>query len=976
MKRTLGSGAAEPGLADTTLHLTETRNALNQITRDLHAPIGATGMSAFRAIADLVRAKGLGLPPPSMSVAGTATWTKSDYETILEAAKAYAKVTQTSGPAQSHPWRGVCNEALEPTDLDRIAWAAPRAASKLRDLAKRADLAAPLLPSDGPTSLASIARLKRFAELLAWAPESCAEAVARLHPLSVSQLARAEEMIGEAAQLVTGIATETRAFRAAALQAETASVRARLAAGTSWFKRWKRTYRAASAELASWLTGPVPKSAAERVSLVDRLIDLKAKRTGFENLSSKAQTLFGPLWQGEATDLPSLRLVIAWLRRVREEGFGFDLTPALARLEKPVLQAYLTRLTDDEMTAGAALKSVISRLDLDSTAAFGPSSINDVGLTDIAVRLDGWASRVGRYSEWSKLAAADRTLRSYGLSVLADRIAAGALAPAGAVEEVRHARAEFLWKFARERNPMLSQLRDKDRTELVETFRQLETDRRQLAAGLIRARHWAQIPRGAVGDMGVIRGEIARKRGHMPIRKLMHRAGPTIQKIKPVFLMSPISIAQFIPPGAMKFDLLVIDEASQVRPEDALGVIARAKQIVVVGDAKQLPPTNFFNRLLSDDDVVEDGDGGDEGGEMDALAGAARAAQLESILTLCEARGVGTKMLRWHYRSKHPSLIEVSNDAFYDRRLFLPPSPVSGRDGEGFILKRVLGAYDRGGKRTNEIEAKAIVEALIDHADRNSDKSIGIVTFSTAQRDLILNLVDDARRREPALEGFLNDQVDETFVKNLENAQGDERDHILISVGYGPRAVGGRLDSMNFGPVSTDGGQRRLNVLFTRAGYCCEVFCSFDPADIDTARATSEGVKVLKRYLTFADTGRLDEPKATGEDYDSPFEEDVAREIKSFGFLADPQVGTAGFQIDLGVRDPEYAGRYILAVECDGAAYHGALWARERDRLRQEILEGQGWRFHRIWSTDWFYRRSEEINRLRTALEMARARAG
>ena len=171
----------------------------------------------------------------------------------------------------------------------------------------------------------------------------------------------------------------------------------------------------------------------------------------------------------------------------------------------------------------------------------------------------------------------------------------------------------------------------------------------------------------------------------MPICKLMQRVGRTIQKVKPVFLMSPISVAQFIPPGGMEFDLLVIDEASQVRPEDALGVIARAKQMVVVGDAKQLPPTNFFNRLLSDDDINEN-DEGDADTGTEALAGSARVAELESVLTLCEARGVNTKMLRWHYRSRHPSLIEVSNDAFYGRSLFLPPSPVTGRDGEGFVL--------------------------------------------------------------------------------------------------------------------------------------------------------------------------------------------------------------------------------------------------------------------------------------------------
>ncbi|MGH7716775.1 MAG: AAA domain-containing protein, partial [Vulcanimicrobiaceae bacterium] len=405
--------------------------------------------------------------------------------------------------------------------------------------------------------------------------------------------------------------------------------------------------------------------------------------------------------------------------------------------------------------------------------------------------------------------------------------------------------------------------------------------------------------------------------------------------------MSPISVAQFLPPGTLEFDLLLIDEASQVRPEDALGIIARAKQMAVVGDAKQLPPTNFFNRLLSDEDEA---DNDEDVKAPEPSAAVVKIAELESILTLCEARGVGSKMLRWHYRSRHPSLIEVSNEAFYDRSLFLPPSPVNDRDGDGLAFVRVPGSYDRGGKRVNEIEAKAIVERLTAHARRHPSRSIGVVTFSTAQRDLISNLLEDARRREPALDAFVSDQHEEVFVKNLENVQGDERDHIVVSIGYGPRAPNGKLDSMNFGPVSSDGGPRRLNVLFTRARHRCEVFCSFDPGDIDTERAKSEGARILKRYLDYAQTGILNQPTATGDDHDSPFEADVAAVVRAFGYIVDAQVGTAGFKIDLGVRDSARPGRYILAIECDGATYHGALWARERDRLRQEILEGQGWR--------------------------------
>jgi very-short-patch-repair endonuclease len=212
------------------------------------------------------------------------------------------------------------------------------------------------------------------------------------------------------------------------------------------------------------------------------------------------------------------------------------------------------------------------------------------------------------------------------------------------------------------------------------------------------------------------------------------------------------------------------------------------------------------------------------------------------------------------------------------------------------------------------------------------------------------------------------------FVKNLENVQGDERDVIIISIGYGPRIIGARLDSMHFGPVSAEGGERRLNVLFTRARVRCEVFTSFNSEDIDLARTTKEGARVLKRYLRFAERGTLDLPLPTGAGADSPFEEAVARAIVEIGFGVEAQVGSAGFKIDLAVKHPDQPGRYILAVECDGATYHSARWARERDRLRQEILEDLGWSFHRIWSTDWFYNPKRERQRLAEAIQFAKAR--
>jgi hypothetical protein len=294
----------------------------------------------------------------------------------------------------------------------------------------------------------------------------------------------------------------------------------------------------------------------------------------------------------------------------------------------------------------------------------------------------------------------------------------------------------------------------------------------------------------------------------------------------------------------------------------------------------------------------------------------------------------------------------VSNREFYENGLVLPPSPLQEDPDYGLCFTKVDGAYDRGGKRDNRKEGEAIVKKVADHARVTPTLSLGIVTFSFAQRNLITELLELHRRTDPVLDEFLREgQAEDVFVKNIENVQGDERDVILVSVGYGPVTPGGKLTSMSFGPVNSEGGERRLNVLFTRARVRCEVFCSFDPGDMDVSRTSAEGPRIFKRFLEFAKNGRIEDSAPTGGGADSPFEEDVAEVIQSFGFLADPQVGSAGFRIDMGIRHPEKPGTYILAVECDGATYHSALWARERDRLRQDVLEHLGWRFHRIWST-------------------------
>ena len=443
----------------------------------------------------------------------------------------------------------------------------------------------------------------------------------------------------------------------------------------------------------------------------------------------------------------------------------------------------------------------------------------------------------------------------------------------------------------------------------------------------------------------------------------MSDAGTAIQQLKPILLMSPLSVAQFLPPGRIKFDLLMIDEASQVSPEDALGVVARANQIMVVGDDKQLPPTNFFKMVNAGDEYEEDTE---EAIQPD------KPTDFESILTLARTRGMSERMLAWHYRSKHPSLIALSNEECYAGRLLLPPSPFVQTSEFGLsFIQTPRGHYDRGGTRCDLIQAEQVAKAVAQHIQHFPNKSLGVACFSVQQRDAVDDMIDKIGFRAE-VEAF-TPKEERLFVKNLEAVQGDERDVIFISVGYGV-APNQSKPFLNFGPVSQEGGERRLNVLASRAREKCVVFSSITGADIP-ADSEARGTRMLRALLDFAGTGKLGAGTLHGDGFESPFEEAVARTIREAGFHVHPQVGVKSFRIDLGVIDPPRPGEYILGVECDGAAYHSARSARDRDRLRQEVLEGLGWRMHRIWSTDWFRNPQRETNKLLAAIKDAKDKA-
>ena len=963
VESTLAHHAVEPDAQAEAARLTELRATLNAVDARMHAPIGETGLTPFQAISRLVSCAAAGVASHPALLADAAKWSAGGYGSVVEAAAQLAEITAAAGPCFSHPYRGVEATQFQPLELARLMAPLSTLAEAAIALAQWAETIAHHLCITTEISIeacATLLAILRTIEALPASAAKVAEALPQQHVMLIVTAAQSGLALND---LRTNL-SET--FVDAAWEIQAASLRLSLTSGLSFFGRFRGTYRNASKILGSMLKTPLPKKAQARIELADRLIEFAKYRADLAVEDRAMGTMLPLHWRGEKTDFLTLHTaalaVLDLSTQTPQPSIEYAIELAKQNLAKDHIDAVVSLVE----RLNLSMDAVIPVLKVDLSKAFQTTGRDRIPLRSLAAKAYLWRNSADRFDEWRRLAAADARLRNLSGAALADALANGAVPPDMTNAILECTFAEAVWSKARAALPELQDFYGPRHDALTSEFSTLEAKRRVTTAKIIQGRHAATMPRGNYGAMNIIRSQVKLKRGHLPIRKLFKEAGETLLRIKPVLLMSPISVAQFLPPGAVEFNLLVIDEASQVRPEDALGLVCRAKQIVVVGDNKQLPPTSFFDRIMADDEEEDDEE------TSAALGGAAKATDLESILALCEARGLNSAMLRWHYRSRHPSLIEVSNAEFY-QHLIMPPAPSAERMTEGLILRRVAGAYDRGGKRINIIEAEAIAIAVASHARNSPQLSLGIVTFSTPQRDAISDLLDIKRRTDDALDGFLREgTAEEVFVKNLENVQGDERDVILVSVGYGPRTAGARLDSMAFGPVSSEGGERRLNVLFTRARSRCEIFCSFAAGDIDPDRAKGEGARILKRFLQYAETGVLEERVSTSEDADSPFEETVAAAMESLGYKVDKQVGSSGFKIDLAVRHPDQPGRYMLAVECDGATYHRALWARERDRLRQEVLENLGWRFHRIWSTDWFYRRGESLQKLRAALEDAK----
>ncbi|RGE42401.1 DUF3320 domain-containing protein [Comamonas testosteroni] len=945
--------------------LSSVQQQLNAHSETMHQPLSPCALTPYQILGHLAKLDAVQIAHLPDLLEGASHWTPEDFHTRQQTVQALRQAASKVMPIAQHAWRGVCHPALLKLDAERFAQQLPALQTLLNQTLQDSEQLAQSLNGLKAENIQNLQAQITLAQQLASAPTVDRQAVASV--IWSHGLGQLQKLV-ECGQQFSAQAQNLRnRFAESAWNQDWNSARQSIAAhGDSLFRIFNSSYRQAIASVKAHLKAELPKTKAERTQWLDELMQAQSLRQTLSQQNTDGLAAFGQLWQGEQSDWGQLQSVLRWMGGPDGQGRSEAFRQLYAQLPSPAHCAELAKTADASLQKFMqAAQQVLGNYQFDTREAFDASDLSAIDLSQLQERLAQWMAEPTALLDWTQYHATRTQARAAGLSPLVEQVEQDAIALADLSPCFDRAYYEALLRQATQAYPELVGFNGDQHSQKVRHFRALDIERIELARAQSALSHYEQVPRTAsgIGPLGVLNGEIARKRGHMPLRKLFKLAGEAVQAIKPVFMMSPLSVAQFLEPGAVEFDLLVIDEASQIEPVDALGAIARCKQLVVVGDDRQLPPTRFFSRMTSEQEDFDEDD------EDQLIAGAA---DVESILSLCLAKGMPQLMLRWHYRSRHQSLIAVSNQQFYNSGLFIVPSPYTARAGMGLRFHHLPeGRFDSGATRVNRIEAQTIARAIMRHALQTPQLSLGVAAFSLQQKIAIQDELELLRRQQPEAESFFVAHPNEPFfIKNLENVQGDERDVIFISVAYARNAQG--YLPMRFGPVSADGGERRLNVLISRAKQRCEVFSSITADDIDLERGKGKGVAALKVFLNYAATGQLAVAGISGRDLESPLEEDVYEALTAQGLKIETQIGIAGFFIDLAVVDPEQPGRYLLGIECDGASYHSSRSARDRDRLRQSVLEGHGWKLLRIWGADWFRQPRAQTERVLAAVEAAK----
>lgn len=958
--------------------LAQARAELNTYAETLHLQ-REPGFSIYEALA---RIEALAdAPTIPLALESPLALTRDDIDALHQKADDLAIACRAVAPIPSHPLRGLHCTTYSPDMPERARALLEHAESALAAFDRALAAAAQALASTPPPATWTSedrALFLQLASLLRDCP-GIAEPLltehgwATLKPALEAWIERIRRRDADRASLFSRYRPDILNLDLASLQQSLQS-----AASKGFFLTRYFASRAPRKLLAS-------VSRSKPADLESLLADVRLARSINAESAAIAQSpdlarFFARAFNQGKPDIATLQRHLDWADRARATLRTLSASAALAPLAPALTRLATTGI--DDLAPGAPLRS-----SLDTLAAAHASFLNALSEADALLRFDAdaidprpgtegslasirgilarWKAGRDDLSEWcywrrSVEAAGER------LAPLVEALEAGRLTPDSIAPALERAILDSWLGAIFQSAPLLRDFTADAATAALERFRALDRRVIDLSRDVLLARLASRIPPPGANivegsEMGLLQRQFKLQRRHMPVRRLVERLPNLLPRLKPCFLMSPLSVAQYLDPAHPPFDLVIFDEASQIPVWDAIGAIARARHVIIVGDSRQLPPTNFFQRLEGDEEPLED--------DFE---------ELESVLDEASARGIPSLRLLWHYRSRHESLIAFSNRHYYGDRLHTFPSPVRSDPSLGVSLRLVQGVYERSRTRTNPIEARALVDELVSRlraavAD-SRPLSIGVVTFSQAQQLLIEDLLDDARRRCPDIEPFFTQADEPVFVKNLESVQGDERDVILFSICYAADD-NGRL-SMFFGPLNRVGGERRLNVAITRARSQVIVFSSIRADQIDLARTSSVGAAHLRAFLDYAADAGSESPRIPAGS-DAPL--DVARALRAAlaerGFESDLSVGRSGYRLDLAVRHPARPGEYILGVEIDGPYYHDAATARDRERLRQQVLASLGWRLVRLWTPEWRLHRRKALERIITSIEEAVAGA-
>ena len=945
------------------------RFALSDYVKALHTRAYALATTPYAAYGEL----GAVYWAPKLSWSGTPEEvTREQLDETDRELRDLSVVAVPLGRIDEHPFFGSQKTFYTESDIDAIKGAA---AAGLQDLDKLRTLSKSASENFGVPDLSVLADVREtvvLRNLLAASPGAPVDVL--LNPAWNAAPPAATQLVQEGRELSRQIARTEQLFTKDVFDQEHADDIAFIVDKASGFFGFLAVlngrFRTIKNRWVSYRRAFVG-NVLEQANELRRVDAIQSKRAQLSSRQDEAAKLFGQLWKGEKTDWASVDHYITWVTNYRAAALRYHLPDAAAKFASD------SRPDVSEIDAVIASADDVKRriTQLEELVGWTSSFVSGLELSAILSKLDRLEQGAELAPQWASFENAREKVDRGLAHDLLDPAMRGELDFGQLASSFRRAFFQsWLNRVVGERPP-LRDFHTLTHEQRVAEFRELdERVLRENRAALIaklrdQIQHRLQQP-DSVACMPFLQREMTKQRGIAPLRTTMKHAEAAVRAIKPCFMMSPLTVAQLLPGDVPTFDLVVFDEASQLPPEDAVGAIIRGNRLVVVGDPKQLPPTNFFSVLSSG----EEGPIGDDGLPLYTDA--------ESVLEEFTGAGLPTSRLKWHYRSAHESLINFSNISFYDSDLYTFPSVEINSATSGVKFEHVDGATYEG-KGLNQVEARRVADAVLSFAREqleqrvygNETLSLGVGTFNLRQQLAIQDELEQRRRDDPTIEEFFDRGAPEPFfVKNLENIQGDERDVIFISVTYA-KGQDGRL-RYNFGPLNSQNGWRRLNVLITRARRMMRVFSSMHGDEIGPATTGSDGPRLLREFLIYAEHGRMDSTHASKlADTESPFERDVLQQLTRAGVTAFPQVGFAGYRIDLGVVDDARPGKFLCGIECDGVAYHESETARDRDRLRQQVLEDRGWTIHRVWSTDWFKDRPSQIRRLLALIEADKVRA-